>query len=955
MILRHSLAVVIGLLPLVLPAAPVAPTAAQTRQPDILITERQGGVEIIWGASAAREEAMLARWPLVDLTAPAGATPLRLPARLIALEVSDAGLLRLDVDTDSSLADSTQISDAGMDGSNAVSALPASPLFVLREGRLRGTRIAVLALTPLHQREGEAYVARRVRGFAHGARLWTPGRAPASMSAPYRSLTGQPYLPAVTPASTGPAIVVSVTQPGMQSISGASVVAAFASVGVSISQTPLISFHLRLRGQPVALEWRDADGQPLDPSAPLKPNDEARFFATLPGDRWNRADLYRLTIENAPGLHMARRSAVPDAASVTPLRDVAAQAGLWRDDRRYDSLRPGPDQDHWFSADMRTGPGLPPVTLTVPLSVALPPAAGWLSLTVRGSALTLGPHHLRAALAQAEASAQWAGHQDWSIQFQLPITSSPAAAAVQTAQGSPWLLTLSLWPASASSGLLIDRLVWEQPARLEFGGRGAAFRGVAGGWRYRLQQIPTGSSVALYDVTDPLAPQVVDALEVAPGEWVFEDGPLSRDYFLTGPGALHTPTLSAQPRLDLHSPGADVVYLAPAAWLRELTPVLALRQSQGYQPLALAVEDVYAVWSDGHVSPRPIRDFLRYAVARWPQPPVAAVLVGDGSADPFDYTARGANNVNVIPPYLAMVDPWLGETACEACYAQLDGDDPLSDWLPDIMLGRWPVKTVGELRQVVSKIVRFESGPDALAASPGIAFFADNAREADGAPDPAGDFAALADTLVASAPLSVGVARLYYDPYLPTAAGAPWRESDASRAHARTLDLFNSGPLIATYIGHASQWMWASTHWSATPPALLYIDEPLRLTNQRSPAVVLAMTCLSSAFHTPSVRGSTIDEQLFLAAGGAVAVWGPAGQGVLHGHDQLATGFFAALWGALPRPIRIGELTAAGYAQLFAAGGCCLSSLRTFVLLGDPLTSPRSLTTRRLALTLARR
>lgn len=955
MILRRSVAIVIGLLALVSPAGPLAPVAAQPRQPDILITERQGGVEIAWDAPTAREAALPARWPLVELTPSAGAAPLRLPARLIALEVPEAGPLRLDVDAEGALADAAQISAARVDGGDAVSALPAAPLFVLRESRLRGTRIAVLALTPLYQRGGAVYRAARVRGFAQGARLWTPRRAIAILSASRNPDIAPARLHAVASAVAGPSVVISVTRPGMQSMSGASVAAAFASLGIAISQTPALSFHLRLRGQPVALEWRDAQGSPLDPAAPLRPDDEARFFAAPPGDRWNRADLYHLTIEDTPGLRMARRSAVPDPASSAPLRDVAIQAGLWRDDRRYDSLRPGPDQDHWFSADARTGPGLPPVTVTVPLSAVLPSAAGWLSFTVSGSALTAGPHHLRAALAQAEASAQWAGHQDWAVPFQLPITASPALAGAQIAQSGLVSLTLSLWPASAPSGLLIDRLVWEQPARLAFGGRGAAFRGVAGVWRYHLRQLPAGPLVALYDVTDPLAPHVVDALEIAPGEWVFEDGPAPREYWLTGPDALSAPALSAQPRVDPGTAGADVVYLAPAAWLRELTPVLALRLSQGYQPLAVAVEDVYAVWSHGHVSPRAIRDFLRHAVARWARPPVAAVLAGDGTSDPFDYTARGANNVNVIPPYLAMVDPWLGETACEACYAQLDGDDPLSDWLPDIMLGRWPVKTAGELRQVVSKIVRFESGADALAAPPRIAFFADNAREADGAPDPAGDFAALADALAASAAPDVAVSRLYYDPYLPTAGGVAWREPDASRAHARTLDLLNDGPAIATYIGHASQWMWASTHWSATPPALLYIDEPLRLTNQRSPAIVLSMTCLSSAFHTPSVRGSTIDEQLFLAAGGAVAVWGPAGQGVLHGHDQLATGFFAALWGAPGRSARLGELTAAGYAQLFAGGPCCLSSLRTFALLGDPLTSPRSLAARRLMLPLVRR
>lgn len=66
-------------------------------------------------------------------------------------------------------------------------------------------------------------------------------------------------------------------------------------------------------------------------------------------------------------------------------------------------------------------------------------------------------------------------------------------------------------------------------------------------------------------------------------------------------------------------------------------------------------------------------------------PARGADLVGDGTSDPHTYLGRG--NANHIPPYLALVDPWLGETACEPCFGQFDGDDPLDDTLPD---GRYP-------------------------------------------------------------------------------------------------------------------------------------------------------------------------------------------------------------------------------------------------------------------------
>jgi hypothetical protein len=101
------------------------------------------------------------------------------------------------------------------------------------------------------------------------------------------------------------------------------------------------------------------------------------------------------------------------------------------------------------------------------------------------------------------------------------------------------------------------------------------------------------------------------------------------------------------------------------------------------------------------------------------------------------------------------------------------------------------------------------------------------------------------------------------------------------------------------------------------------------------------MTCLTAAFQTPAYSATTIDERLLLASGGAIAVWGPTGLGVAHGHDALQQGFQTALWSAPPMTARIGTLTAAGYLDLFTNGSCCQDALRTFALLGDPLTTAR--------------
>ncbi len=65
----------------------------------------------------------------------------------------------------------------------------------------------------------------------------------------------------------------------------------------------------------------------------------------------------------------------------------------------------------------------------------------------------------------------------------------------------------------------------------------------------------------------------------------------------------------------------------------------------------------------------------------------------------------------------------------------------------------------------------------------------------------------------------------------------------------------------------------------------------ISLTNDGKPFIALAMTCYTSQFPKPADAG-TLDELLFRRPdGGAVAVWGPAGLTVVHGHDLLQRGF----------------------------------------------------------------
>jgi len=233
---------------------------------------------------------------------------------------------------------------------------------------------------------------------------------------------------------------------------------------------------------------------------------------------------------------------------------------------------------------------------------------------------------------------------------------------------------------------------------------------------------------------------------------------------------------------------------------------------------------------------------------------------------------------------------------------------------------------------------------------------ADNYQRADGTLDTAINFPQIAETSESLLPAGTDLKRMYYDPYPGTNQGKPWRVADAVQASTTTRALLNTGAAVVQYTGHGSYYQWASTLPSANPPYLLGLNDVGAMSNGVASPLVLEWTCLTSGFHQPTPRGTTIDEALVLApSGGAIATWGSTGLGVAHGHDQLQRGVLASLDSAAPATAQLGMLTSAGMLTLFTEGQCCQDALRTFVLLGDPELALRWQVSKRVFVPVVRR
>lgn len=862
------------------------------------------GTHVEWRSAPALDDNLApSAWPPVTIGG------LQLPARLVALAVDGEGPVTPVLEGLTSrtwrgaLQPAPAVVPQTVEGElrpalsrPQAAALPDSPAVVLRDARFEGRRVVVLAISPLFDDGSGPQAATSGRVRVPGARPLSDAAAPAPAAVPADAA------PQPDPAAKAAGWRIRVTRAGVQRLPAA----ALAAAGLNLGAVDRARLQLRRNGAEVALEVRGAN--------------ELRFFAPTPGDRWNGADTYILTLASSNGVRMATRTAAAGSGTVL---DTAVERGVWSDPKLYDSLAAGLDGDHWFAADMKTGPGLPAATLTVPLTPTLPLAAGQLVLTVNGSAYTAGANQLQASGGGASAAQTWSGAGTWTESFTLGA--------------NPPAVQLALLPGAAPSGVEPDTVAYQRPVTLSFAGKGAFFDVDGGSASYRLSGTPAGRT--LYEVSNTAAPVIVTIPDGA--TTTFQDGTAARRYVLAGPGTLHEPAVAARPAVDLaRKLNADTVYIAPASLHGALAPLVARRQAQGYKVAVVDVQAIYDTWSYGQVAPAAIRGFLQYARSTWDAKPQAVTLVGDGTSDPRNYTRR--LNLTLVPPYLADVDPWIGETACETCYAQLDGDDPLSDAMPDVWLGRLPVKSAAELTAVVTKLVGYETASGWAEWRSRAAFLADNAREKDGRADTGGDFAAFSEGGIALLPPNMTVTRVYFDPFGGYNISPLGRVAVPELARAQALAALNAGPSLVVYSGHSNQFQMAVTDPSVTPSYLLGLFDADGLTNGGRLPIMLQMTCLTGAFQTPANSGTSIDERFLLAPnGGAAAVWGATGLGVSNGHDALQRGFLQALARAPAQRGQLGGLVQAGYLELFANGGCCEDALRTFSLLGDPRTPAR--------------
>ena len=329
------------------------------------------------------------------------------------------------------------------------------------------------------------------------------------------------------------------------------------------------------------------------------------------------------------------------------------------------------------------------------------------------------------------------------------------------------------------------------------------------------------------------------------------------------------------------SSGYDYLIVTHESLADAIAPLAAFHESRGLKVATIDVSDVYDQFNHGITHPVAIRNLVKHAHAKWPEPrPRFLLLVGDASFDIRNTTADDLRYAKFAsnPHELAYSGHFAGIAGTQyaegaASFAkrnliptwqfpspegQSASDNPfgiLDDgYHPAIAVGRFPVVEPAEVSAIVDKTIDYMTKPQPGSWRRDVMFITDESdyfkKASDELANAIGAQGFLADRIYAST------------------------DEANNLAHQSAIkDGLNEGQLLVHFIGHGGRYIWRTG-----PPDirknhdLFTLDDVSGLSNSGRLPMILSMTCYSAPFDNPN-EDSIGERFLREADKGAVAVF----------------------------------------------------------------------------------
>ena len=325
--------------------------------------------------------------------------------------------------------------------------------------------------------------------------------------------------------------------------------------------------------------------------------------------------------------------------------------------------------------------------------------AGHLELSLSGVTDWPGvspDHHVEVWLNGHQVADEW-----FTGQVQRRITLPMAALTLREGSNR---LTLRL-PADSGAGadvVNLDYVEVHYPRRLLARDGGLHFHGSAEAFRIDGLARPAPS---VYRMVDGRAERI-EAFKVdGRGPYtVFVPGTSRRaDYWVQSAGDFAAPTIEpGRVHANITRGRADYLMIAHPDFIDGLAPLAAHHRKQGRQVRVVDLHAIYDQFSHGRVDAAAIQAYIRATAVRMGYDHV--LLVGGDSRDYRN--SLGSDSISFVPSLYTATGSLVQFAPSDALLVDLDADG-----VPDLPIGRLPVRTPAELAAVIDKTLAYAGRP----------------------------------------------------------------------------------------------------------------------------------------------------------------------------------------------------------------------------------------------------
>ena len=364
------------------------------------------------------------------------------------------------------------------------------------------------------------------------------------------------------------------------------------------------------------------------------------------------------------------------------------------------------------------------------------------------------------------------------------------------------------------------------------------------------------------DLSDPSTARLIGDVERNSGVLTFrgELQSTGNRYYLVTPDKTSAPVAIEpyQPaNLRSTSARADLIIVAADDFVPYLEDYVAYREEHnGIAVKLVSVGQIMNEFAYGLYDPTAIRDYFKYAYENYPSPkPSAALLVGDGVYDFQNHLGTPARNF--VPPFIMAYDSLASDDnyVYFGRFGYLDSD-PLEYPGFDMVIGRWPVRSVAELSTIENKVRAYEASTNYGSWRATVTLVADD------------EFGAYQ-----TESFHVRQTEQLEKEYLPRRYFRNkiylWeydRDSNGEKpeVNEEIIRSFNDGSLVVNFVGHGNPDTWAHEHVFNRGSDIPQLNNSDRLT------LVFTASCSIGFFDDPKREGMAEDLVRY-SGGGAIA------------------------------------------------------------------------------------